>query len=113
MLVSLFRLMRIVKSAPISSSRRTCVSSNRRSARLLLAEIVHVQARDLCLSMSLPEWNTHSAFMTEGTRTFASAPELSLDGSYRFYSSAQPDNVEKLTLNIRVRLSAPLLTDCY
>ncbi|GJN87915.1 hypothetical protein Rhopal_000870-T1 [Rhodotorula paludigena] len=60
-------------------------------------------ARDLCLSMSLPEWNTHSAFMTDRTRTFASTPELSLDGSYRFYSSAQPDNVEKLTLNIRLK----------
>lgn len=53
--------------------------------------------------MSLPDWNTHSAFMTDRTRTFATAAELSLDGTYRIYANAHPDNVEKLSLIIRVR----------
>ncbi|BGP16903.1 Macrophage colony-stimulating factor 1 receptor [Rhodosporidiobolus nylandii] len=58
---------------------------------------------DLVLSMSLPDWNTHSAFLTDRTRTFATAPSLGLDGSYRFYSTAHPDNVEKLMLNVHSR----------
>ncbi|GAA5906531.1 hypothetical protein JCM8208_000472 [Rhodotorula glutinis] len=58
---------------------------------------------DLVLSMSLPDWNTHSAFMTDRTRTFATAAELILDGSYRIYAHAHPDNVEKLSLRIKNR----------
>lgn len=53
--------------------------------------------------MSLPDWNTHSAFLTEGSATFATAPELSIDGMYRFYAEAHPDNVERLALNVNVR----------
>ncbi|GAA5833329.1 hypothetical protein JCM11251_005205 [Rhodosporidiobolus azoricus] len=58
---------------------------------------------DLVLSMSLPAYNTHSAFLTDATRTFATAPSLGVDGTYRFYSNAHPDNVEKLTLHIQSR----------
>ncbi|GAA6038491.1 hypothetical protein JCM8097_004593 [Rhodosporidiobolus ruineniae] len=62
---------------------------------------INFNLADLVLSMSLPDWNTHSAFLTDRTRTFATAPSLSLDGTYRYYSNAHPDNVEKLTLNSR------------
>lgn len=58
---------------------------------------------DVVLSMALPDWNTHRAFMTERTRTFASAPQLDIAGSYRFYAQAGADNVEKLDLQITVR----------
>ncbi|GAA5960722.1 hypothetical protein JCM21900_000512 [Sporobolomyces salmonicolor] len=62
-----------------------------------------VNFEDIALSMSLPDWNTHSAFLTERTSTFAAAPEINLNGAYRFYSRAHPDNVEKLDLHIDAR----------
>lgn len=55
--------------------------------------------------MSLPDWNTHSAFLTEQTATFATSPELTIDGSYRFYATAQPDNVERLAIAVDVSSS--------
>ncbi|ORY77194.1 hypothetical protein BCR35DRAFT_353168 [Leucosporidium creatinivorum] len=60
----------------------------------------HVSLLNLALSMSLPDWNTHSAFLTEQTATFATSPELTIDGSYRFYATAQPDNVERLAIAV-------------
>lgn len=57
----------------------------------------------VAISMSLPDWNTHSAFLTERSATFATAPELSIDGTYRFYAAAHPDNVERLALKVDVR----------
>jgi hypothetical protein len=59
--------------------------------------------------MSLPDWNTHNAFLTEQTATFATSPELTIDGSYRFYSTAQPDNVERLAIVVDVSGSRSLL----
>lgn len=56
---------------------------------------------NLDLSMSLPDWNTHAAFLTERTRSFASAPQLTIDGSYRFFADAHPDHVEQLALNVK------------
>lgn len=56
--------------------------------------------------MSLPDWNTHSAFLTERSRTFATTPELNIDGSYRFYSNAHEDNVERLAIAVDVRLDS-------
>lgn len=55
------------------------------------------------LSMTLPDWNSHSAFLTDNTRTFATTPELSIVGSYRFYATAEPDHVEKLQVAVEVR----------
>ena len=61
-----------------------------------------VAMEQLAISMSLPDWNTHSAFLTDRSAKFATAPELNIDGSYRFYASASPDNVERLALNVNV-----------
>ena len=88
-------------SLSLSLARRECLTDPLHPSR---AQII-----DLVLSMSLPDWNTHSAFMTDRTRTFATAAELILDGSYRIYAHAHPDNVEKLSLRIKVR-SVPLLS---
>ncbi|KAM0754575.1 hypothetical protein T439DRAFT_352583 [Meredithblackwellia eburnea MCA 4105] len=55
---------------------------------------------DLVLAMTLPDWNTHNAFLTDNTRTFATTPELIIDGSYRFYAEADPDHVERLALAV-------------
>ncbi|KAL8281144.1 hypothetical protein RQP46_006502 [Phenoliferia psychrophenolica] len=55
------------------------------------------------LSMSLPDWNTHNAFLTDNTRTFATTPELAIDGNYRFYANANPDNVERLAIAVKCR----------
>ncbi|SGY18835.1 BQ5605_C014g07488 [Microbotryum silenes-dioicae] len=60
----------------------------------------HILFTGLALGMSLPNWNTHSAFLTERTSTFATAPELTIDGSYRFYAGAHPDHVERLALDV-------------
>ncbi|SCV73833.1 BQ2448_6263 [Microbotryum intermedium] len=60
----------------------------------------HILFIDLALGMSLPNWNTHSAFVTPRTSTFATAPELTIDGSYRFYAGAHPDHVERLALDV-------------
>ncbi|KAK4047646.1 Macrophage colony-stimulating factor 1 receptor [Microbotryomycetes sp. JL201] len=59
------------------------------------------EAFDLELAMSLPEWNTHAAFLTDRSAKFATTPELTLDGKYRFYAEAHPDNIERLELNVR------------
>lgn len=69
----------------------------------------YLQMTDVVLSMALPDWNTHRAFMTERTRTFASAPHLGIAGSYRFYAQASADNVEKLDLQITVGLAPSFL----
>ncbi|GAA5979280.1 hypothetical protein JCM10908_002865 [Rhodotorula pacifica] len=63
----------------------------------------NVDLADVVLAMSLPEWNTHNAFITDNTRTFANAPALGISGSYRFFASAHPNNVEKLELHISSR----------
>ena len=55
--------------------------------------------------MSLPDWNTYSAFLTDRTATFATSPELTIDGSYRFYATAHPDNIERLALAVDVSRS--------
>lgn len=59
---------------------------------------------DLALSMTLPDWNTHSAFLTTGNRNFATTPELNIVGTYRFYATASPENVEKLQVAVDVSL---------
>lgn len=57
---------------------------------------------DLVLSMTLPEWNTHNAFLTPRTKSFATSSHLVIDGSYRFYSSVHVDHIERLKLNVDV-----------
>lgn len=66
-------------------------------------QLLTTQMTNLALSMSLPDWNTHNAFLTERSRTFATTPELNIVGSYRFYSNAHVDNVERLTIAVDVR----------
>lgn len=53
--------------------------------------------------MTFPDWNTHNAFLTENTKTFVTTPVLAVEGAYRFYASANPDNVERLKIAIEVR----------
>lgn len=55
--------------------------------------------------MTLPDWNTHNTFLTDNTRTFGTSPELNVEGSYRFYSSAHPDHVERLKIAVDVSCS--------
>ena len=61
-----------------------------------------LQMANVVLSMSLPDWNTHNAFLTENTRTFATTPELAIEGTYRFYANANPANVERLAIAVKV-----------
>ncbi|KAM0790005.1 hypothetical protein ACM66B_005335 [Microbotryomycetes sp. NB124-2] len=89
----------LIAQGPLLDSR-VLVPSNK--YRMACSEVhFGLSAFDLELVMSLPEWNTHAAFLTERSAKFATTPELTLDGKYRFYAEAHPDNVERLELNVR------------
>ena len=57
-------------------------------------------APDLLISLNLPRWNTHSMNLRPEIGRIG---ELSVTGSYRYFSDIRPDNVDKLLLNIDVR----------
>ncbi|KAK4051737.1 Macrophage colony-stimulating factor 1 receptor [Microbotryomycetes sp. JL221] len=72
--------------------------------RMAVSEVqFKLAAYNLNLNMSLPEWNTHASFLTDRSATFATTPELTLNGKYRFYAQAHPNNVERLELNVSCR----------
>lgn len=58
----------------------------------------------MVLSMTLPDWNTHNAFLTPRSKEIATSSHLVVDGSYRFYAAVHPDHIERLKLNIDVSL---------
>ena len=57
-------------------------------------------APDLLVSLTLPRWNTHSMNLRPEIGRIG---ELSVSGSYRYFSDVRPDNVDKLRLDIDVR----------
>jgi hypothetical protein len=59
-----------------------------------------ILAPDLLISLTLPRWNTHSMNLRP---EIVRIGELSVTGSYRYFSDVRPDNVDKLLLNINVR----------
>ena len=66
----------------------------------------------MAFGLSLPEWDTHSAFQTPATKTFGTIALLSVDASHLVYANAHPLNVETLTLRIDVRLVIKLDLAC-
>ena len=56
-------------------------------------------APDLLVSLTLPRWNTHSMNLRPEIGRIG---ELSVTGSYRYFSDVRPDNVDKLRLDIDV-----------
>lgn len=56
---------------------------------------------ELMVSLTLPRWNTHSMNLRPEVGRIG---ELSITGSYRYFSDVRPDNVDKLHLNIDVRM---------
>ena len=67
-------------------------------------------APDLLFSLTLPRWNTHSMNLRP---EIARVGELSVTGSYRYFSDVRPDNVDKLLLNIDVRTWIWILQTVY
>lgn len=57
-------------------------------------------APDLSVSLTLPRWNTHSMNLRPEIGRIG---ELSVGGSYRYFTDVRPDNVDKLRLDINVR----------
>lgn len=57
-------------------------------------------APDLLISLTLPRWNTHSMNLRP---EIGSIGELTVTGSYLYFTDIRPDNVDKLRLNLDVR----------
>lgn len=55
---------------------------------------------DILVSLTLPRWNTHSM---NPRPEIGRIGELTVTGSYRYFSDVRSDNVDKLRLNIDVR----------
>lgn len=60
-----------------------------------------ITAPDLSVSLTLPRWNTHSM---NPRPEIGSIGELAVTGSYRYFHDVRPDNVDRLRLNIDVRM---------
>lgn len=58
-------------------------------------------APDVSVFLTLPRWNTHSM---NPRPEIGRVEELVVTGSYRYFSDVRPDNVDKLRLNINVRV---------
>ena len=67
-------------------------------------------APDLLISLTLPRWNTHSMNLRPEIWKIG---ELSVTGSYRYFSDVRSDNVDKLLLNIDVRMWIWILQTMY
>jgi len=67
-------------------------------------------APDLLISLTLPRWNTHSMNLRPEVGRIG---ELSVTGSYRYFSDVRSDNVDKLLLNIDVRMWIWILQSMY
>lgn len=63
---------------------------------------------DLLISLTLPRWNTHSMNLRPEIGRIG---ELSVTGSYRYFSDVRPGNVDKLRLDIDVRSHVDLSDD--
>lgn len=63
-------------------------------------------APDLSASLTLPRWNTHSMNLQP---EIGRVGELAVTGYYRYFSDVRPDNVDKLRLDLDVRIRTSTL----
>ncbi|KAG8685430.1 hypothetical protein FRC09_014744, partial [Ceratobasidium sp. 395] len=61
-----------------------------------------VMAPQINLALSMPKWNTHSAFATPRTGDIGRIGSLLISGSYTGFSDIRPDAVDRLRLDIEV-----------
>ncbi|CAE6416310.1 unnamed protein product [Rhizoctonia solani] len=61
-----------------------------------------VVAPNLDLALSMPKWNTHSAFSTPRTSNIGHIKSLSVSGSYTSYADVRADAVDRLRMDIEV-----------
>ncbi|KAF8756875.1 fermentation associated protein [Rhizoctonia solani] len=61
-----------------------------------------VIAPNLDLTLSMPKWNTHSAFSTPRTSNIGHVKSLSVSGSYTSYADIRADAVDRLRMDIEV-----------
>ncbi|CAE6514246.1 unnamed protein product [Rhizoctonia solani] len=59
-----------------------------------------VEIPNLDLALSMPKWNTHSAFSTPRTSNIGHIKSLSVSGSYTSYADVRADAVDRLKLDI-------------
>ncbi|KAG9100936.1 hypothetical protein FRC07_010370, partial [Ceratobasidium sp. 392] len=59
-----------------------------------------VIAPRISMALSMPKWNTHSAFATPRTSDIGRIDSLLISGSYTGYSDIRPDAVDRLKLDI-------------
>ncbi|CAE6424846.1 unnamed protein product [Rhizoctonia solani] len=59
-----------------------------------------VVAPNLDLALSMPKWNTHSAFSTPRTSNIGHIKSLSVSGSYTSYADVRADAVDRLKMDI-------------
>jgi hypothetical protein len=69
-----------------------------------------IDAPDIGVDITLPEWNTHSSFSLARIGQLGRIGSLLVDGTYLFYAETHPDHVETLTLDILVSRIARCLS---
>ncbi|KAF8678264.1 fermentation associated protein [Rhizoctonia solani] len=62
-----------------------------------------VIAPNLDLTLSMPKWNTHSAFSTPRTSNIGHVKSLSVSGSYTSYADIRADAVDRLRMDIEAK----------
>jgi hypothetical protein len=55
------------------------------------------------MALSMPKWNTHSAFATPRTGDLGHIESILISGSYTGYADVRPDAVDRLRLDIEVK----------
>lgn len=61
-----------------------------------------VHLTDAHIDLSVPKWDTHRAFGTADAVEIGKIGDITATGSYRYYSTPQPDHQETLTLHLEV-----------
>lgn len=59
-----------------------------------------ITAPGVNLMLSMPKWNTHSAFATPRTSDISHIRSFSISGAYTSYAEVRPDAVDRLILDI-------------
>jgi hypothetical protein len=61
-----------------------------------------VEARDIKVELGLPRWDTHRGIDGSEVIEVGKIGEITIEGSYRYYSEPKPEHLETLSLHLEV-----------
>jgi hypothetical protein len=68
-----------------------------------------IQTSDIDFTLTVPRWNTHSAFASSRTTNFGRVGFLRIDASFMYFSETRPDYIDRLKLDILVGYTCNLI----